>query len=140
MASEVWAAVIGGVAGLATGALSSLIAPWANWGVERRREQLKHKRDLISSWRTGISTIDATGTDSGGFPKGYQVHFTSRYFHTSWYETLRPHLPEALRANTEKSNQTLGFGTPRALKNTLAAEVDRIEAEWDLRPSGSVKL
>ncbi len=73
MASEVWAAVIGGVAGLATGALSSLIAPWANWGVERRREQLKHKRDLISSWRTGISTIDATGTDSGGFPKGYQV-------------------------------------------------------------------
>ncbi|TDZ75214.1 hypothetical protein DE4585_01574 [Mycobacteroides salmoniphilum] len=97
MSSEVWAAVIGGAAGLATGTLSSLIAPWVNWRIEQKREELQHKRDLIASWPTGISSIDVEGTDSAGFPDGYLVQFTSRYFDTPWYETLRPRLPEALR-------------------------------------------
>ncbi|MBN7353586.1 Uncharacterised protein [Mycobacteroides abscessus subsp. abscessus] len=134
MSSEVWAAVIGGVAGLGAGALSSLIAPWVNWGVEQKREKRDHRRALITSWRDGIASIDVEGTDAGGFPDGYQIHFTRRYFSTPWYETLRPHLSEADRANTEKNNQTIGWGTPRSLKNFLADAVDRIEEEWGLRP------
>lgn len=133
MTSGIWAAVIGGIAGLVTGAVSSLIAPWVQWGIEKKREDLRHKRDLITSWRTGIAAIDDKGTDVEGMPKGYLVHKTDRYFGTPWYETLRPYLPENHRANFEKNNVAVGGGTPRSLKNLVAGEVDRIEQEWGLR-------
>ncbi|MDM3948478.1 hypothetical protein [Mycobacteroides abscessus] len=133
MSAEFWAAVIGGVAGLATGTLSSLIGPWVNWRIEQKREERQHRRNLISSWRAGISAIDTAGTDVEGMPNDYQVHFTSRFFDMPWYETLRPRLPEDLRA-TERNRAALAGGMPRTLKNALAAEVDRIEEEWGLRP------
>jgi hypothetical protein len=134
VAAEIWAGVIGGVAGLATGALGSVIAPWVNWGIEKQRGDRKHKRDLIASWRAGIASIDDEGSDVDGFPSGYLAQHTSRYFRTPWYETLRPYLPEAFRANTERSNTGPAGGSPRSLKNFLADEVDRIEREWGLRP------
>lgn len=35
------------VTGAAAGVLSSLVAPWAQWGVEKRRERLQSRRKLI---------------------------------------------------------------------------------------------
>jgi len=131
--SEIWAAVIGGIAGLVTGALGSVIAPWVSWGIEKRREDRKHKRDLIMSWRTGIASIDDEGSDVDGLPRGYLMQHTSRYFRTPWYETLRPYLSEFHRVNFEKNNTSVAGGTPRSLKNLIAGEVDRIEREWGLR-------
>ncbi|KLI04077.1 MULTISPECIES: hypothetical protein [Mycolicibacterium] len=139
MASEVWAAIIGGAAGLATGTLGSVIAPWVNWGIERRREDRKHMRDLIESWRAGVASIDDEGSDVDGFPEDYLIQKTSRYFRTPWYETLRPHLSEHHRRTSEQNNTSIGGGTPRALKNYLADEVDRIEREWGLRPGDGRK-
>jgi len=38
---QVISAVIGGVTGLITGAIASLIAPWVNWGIEKKRRALR---------------------------------------------------------------------------------------------------
>jgi len=54
MASEVVTALIGGVAGLFTGAIASLAAPWSQWGVEQRRVRHQRRTDLIAAWRAGI--------------------------------------------------------------------------------------
>jgi hypothetical protein len=58
-AYEVPVALISGGVGLTTGAIGSLFAPWANWGVEKRR--LKHQRrvDRIKEWRDGVKNLGA---------------------------------------------------------------------------------
>lgn len=51
----VTAAVVGGVAGVVTGAIGSLAAPWANWAVEKRRTDRAEKRAAVEAWRSGIA-------------------------------------------------------------------------------------
>lgn len=58
MDSQVVAAIVGGVAGLATGAVSSLVAPWSNWGVEKRRIRHTHRIELVEEWRQGLYTAE----------------------------------------------------------------------------------
>jgi hypothetical protein len=89
MASEVWTAVIGGVAGLATGAISSLVAPWAKWSIEKRRIDRQRRYALLDSWREGIA----------GLEKG-SVHTDA--IETTWYETLRPYLSKDVLGRLEK--------------------------------------
>jgi hypothetical protein len=38
MTDTVWAAIVGGIAGVVTGSISAVVAPWANWGIEKRRQ------------------------------------------------------------------------------------------------------
>lgn len=132
---DIWVAIIGAVGTfLAGGAVGGVVTARANWGIEKKRDDRKHKRELITSWRIGIASIDDKGSDVDGMPRGYLIQHTSRYFRTPWYETLRPHLSDFYRANFEKNNTSVAGGTPRTLKNHLADEVDRIEHDWGLRP------
>lgn len=43
--------LIPAAAGLLSGAIGSLIAPWVQWGVEARRDRMKARRDLLSQAR-----------------------------------------------------------------------------------------
>lgn len=61
MDSEVAAAIVGGVAGFATGAVSSIIAPWSNWGVEKRRIRHNRRIDMVEEWRQGLYTAERGG-------------------------------------------------------------------------------
>ena len=54
MSDTVWAAIVGGVAGIVTGSLSSLFAPWVHWGIEKRRRKLDKRIELIGRWRDMI--------------------------------------------------------------------------------------
>ena len=57
MASEIVVALIGGGAGLATGVVGSLFAPWANWGVEKRRQRQANRVERIKEWRNGVTEL-----------------------------------------------------------------------------------
>lgn len=72
------AAVVGGVAGLATGALASVVAPWVNWGIERRRLRLERRQELIAEWRTGLAEAEEAGLFGG----------RGGYLHLPWYQSL----------------------------------------------------
>lgn len=61
MDSQVVAAIVGGVAGFTTGAVSSLVAPWSNWGVEKRRIRHTRRIDLVEEWRQGLYTAERGG-------------------------------------------------------------------------------
>ncbi|WP_145984909.1 hypothetical protein [Geobacter sulfurreducens] len=55
------AAIIGGLAGLCTGVLGSLVAPWVQWAIERRRKEIEYKHKIIFEVRKLLdekSTID----------------------------------------------------------------------------------
>jgi hypothetical protein len=49
MNDTIYVAVIGGLSGLITGAIGSLVAPWVNWGIEKRRKKMDRHRELIAS-------------------------------------------------------------------------------------------
>jgi hypothetical protein len=122
MASEVWTAVIGGVSGLVSGAIASLVAPWANWSIEKRREDRRRRYDLLDSWRTGIASMPVEASHD-------------EYIRRDWYETLRPHLGKDVLGWLEKPRTLIVRPeTGRGLKDLFTGEVDRIESEWGLRP------
>jgi hypothetical protein len=149
MASEIAVAVIGGVAGLVTGTAGSLTAPWAQWGVEKRRDRRRRRAELIAEWRAGIDALRAAEDEAapripfpGGGPGGsgsYIVPSTgapdppaARDTEQNWYETLRPHLSEgaheSLKAlRVKKVSQRIG-----QIPDLLRAEVVRIERDWKL--------
>jgi hypothetical protein len=116
-----WPAIIGGVAGLATGAVSALGAPWAKWGVDKRHMKLERQYELLDSWRAGITTMSPTDLNSA--------------LSTDWFERLRPFLSKDLREEIDVPRKiSVAPDTSRGFKDKLAAEVDRIEREWGLRP------
>lgn len=51
-------AVISAAAGLIAGVIGSLIAPWVNWGIEKRRARMNGRRDLVRSAREMIADED----------------------------------------------------------------------------------
>src|SRR5437667_1750876 len=57
MSDSVWAALIGGLTGVITGGIASIISPWANWGIEKRKEKLAYRRELIRKWRVMIAEL-----------------------------------------------------------------------------------
>jgi hypothetical protein len=51
MTDTVWAAIVGGIAGVVTGSISAVVAPWANWGIEKRRHSRESRKQIIQSAR-----------------------------------------------------------------------------------------
>ena len=87
MNSVVTTAVIAGGTGIVSGALSSLVAPWAQWGVEKRRIDRARKAELLQQWRDGLTGY--TANNPGAPPGGFMSE--------SWFLSLRPHLCDEVR-------------------------------------------
>lgn len=121
--------IAAGVA-LVTGGIASLVAPWAQWGVEKRRETRTHRRALLEEWRTGIADLGGSAVALGGSDEAYRD--------TVWYGSLEQYLsPEVLEKLLDTNVQLLvrrpsggvRFGT---VADELRAEVARIQKDWGL--------
>jgi len=77
MDPQVQSALIGGVAGFATGTVGSLFAPWSNWGVEKRRIRHERRRAMVDEWREGLAWAEESGSMGAGLNDRL------------WYRTLR---------------------------------------------------
>ena len=122
MDSELWAAAIGGGAGLATGAVSSLLAPWAKWSIEKRQVKMQHRLAILKEARRGVAEYR-------------RVH--TSIVSESWYQQLRPYMTSAGIASIEAprvpSVTALGQQELRHSRAvTLAGEIDRVERDWKL--------
>lgn len=119
MSSALWTAAIGGGAGLAAGIVSSLLAPWAKWAVDKRQLTMMRRYELLDKWRAGVadsirSEINPVGTD--------------------WFEQLRPYMThEARNALEHERTFVVDGGRGRGRASILTTEIDRIEQEWKLR-------
>ncbi|WP_278313733.1 hypothetical protein [Lolliginicoccus levis] len=143
MATEIWVATIGGVAGAVSGGIASLLAPWAQWGVKKK--QLRHERRVqrIAEWREGIKELQkeelqrhpprsvvekSRSIDTTGLTLPPLAKLTTRH----WFLTLR-----AGMSNSSLSELNELFDTPLKdrvglVPSFLATEVARIERDWDL--------
>ncbi len=124
MASEVAVAVIAGVAGLTSGAVSSLAAPWAKWGVTKREQDRTYRRQQIDKWRAGIASLKTR----------------DRIIEASWYPEIRRYIeqfdPELLNI-LEPPTRTFVVPPDRApglgmWVDRLMVVVDRVEDDWEL--------
>jgi|SRR3954470_1899904 hypothetical protein len=114
--------VVVALIGLVAGAAGSLAAPWANWGVEKKRETLAHRRALIASWRTGLAEYErrlVKGEVADGEPMTLE-----------WYSTLRPHLNKV--NDIEGGNRFVAVVSSNREVDAviIADELDRIERDW----------
>ncbi len=105
--------VVSIISGLAAGTLASLVAPWANWGVEKRRARLETRRKLIMTVLIDVRERRA---------RQETLHRDHEFLR------LRPHLSAAFVTMAE-SDQHVDDG---AFQTALLGELARLEREWGL--------
>jgi len=99
------------------GALGSVVAPWVNWGIERRKLRLQARRALISRWRNYFDMVE----DLSGFT-GSVI-----------YSEMRPHMDEATAKMLHGGTVVLTIGrSGDVIRNHLYDAVADIEAKWGL--------
>jgi hypothetical protein len=161
VASEIAIALIGGGAGLVTGTIGSLFAPWSQWGVEKQRLRREGRLGKLIEWRSGIAELDQKGADfaalwelepppAGRVPTNLikaelDLRRALELDRLSWFQSLSNHLEPGLREQLREPQKNIvrpgSDGTPRfygpdelagVVASKLAAEVARIELEWNL--------
>jgi hypothetical protein len=112
--------VLPSVLGLVAGVVGSLVAPWVQWAVEKRRGRTEHRRTLIKQWRKDFQTFD------------YDKH---KLGDSAVYSSLRPHLRASVRDAIEKPRTASVPSEGRGgsvKKQMLLDEVTRLEKKWGL--------
>ena len=121
--------LIPAVAGLISGAIGSLVAPWAQWGIEKKRKKHESRTALIASIREALKDPPSN--------QDFRV--------LPIYSQLRPHLsPKAISAvegeycNTSKQEVIIVcIGNSRhsgvnPYAQLVLDEVAALERSWDL--------
>jgi len=116
--------ITGAVAGVVSALVNGVIAPRINWGIEKKREQLKHKRELIALWRKMAHSYWREGSGKVVFPSYLEKHLD--------YYSLKP-----LLKNDQELVEIFNRGqTPTEATNACHARlleiIASIEREWGL--------
>lgn len=116
--------LISAITGLISGTLASLVAPWVNWGVERRRGRLNTRQSLLADAR---STLIFHEYDNEAFRD------------TAEYSRLKPYLSQkiiSLIESHDNSNLAVVMKGRHAgannLKNLILDEISNLERKWKL--------
>ena len=133
-----WDIVLQYVLPSALGVLAGLFSPWANWGIEKRKQRLQRRRELITWWRLELIPMVASSQESPEIwagPKQTKVMFSP------FYASLRPHLSREAIKKIEDPAMGLALNrgeTPGGLwayrfpLKIFVDEIARIEREWKL--------
>lgn len=120
VASEIAVAVIGGVSGLVSGGIVTLVAPWSSWGIEKRRLRREHRVKRIAEWRAGASQL------------GEDVHFMELEW-SPWYVTLLPEMRRKTIEAVDAASQGSSYENYNVVATLIIEEIAYIEREkWEL--------
>jgi hypothetical protein len=109
--------VAGAIGGLITGTVASLVAPWSQWGVEKRRLRREERRAMLEAARRLISVL----SDARSFRD------------TPEYSRLRPYLSDKLRGDFEGEAIVVVIGEARGnLAVWLLDEIAQLEKKWGI--------
>lgn len=111
-----WAGAVGG---LGTGIVASLLAPWVQWAVEKRRFQLERRQELVDDFRQALADHEGDIREFGGSPE---------------YAALRPYMDPEVVEEWEDHRKffVTGHRHTEPRRHMLLDEVTRIEQEWGL--------
>ena len=86
-------ALIAAASAILGGFITGIIAPHINWGIEKRKQKLAHRRELIAKWREMIAEAAKTAPD--GKLELY-IHLHKDYY------SLIPHLTKEREKSTNR--------------------------------------
>src|SRR5581483_9896050 len=115
----IFQAVIPAILGLVSGAIGSLVAPWVQWRIERKREKLAYKKEMIRRWRQFLD-------QKRDFDE-------SELLDSAVYSEMRPHLSSRTVQSIEcdKIDVRIGRGG-YVIRSLILDDLSRLEEEWDL--------
>lgn len=122
-----WDKLISAAIGLVAGTAGSLIAPWVNWRIEKKRIELAHKRATLAAWRQMVADVIRASEEQS---VELQVALER---HPDFY-SLRPHLS----ADTVQGLFGRTFMVPRDRSTvdgaiaSLLGDIDRVERTWEV--------
>jgi hypothetical protein len=138
MDDKVLVALIGAGAGLITGGIASLIAPWVTWGIEKRKEKLAYRRGLIAKWQVMLSDtippreftpdMHEAAVSKGRLPRGFGERLTTY----PAYQSLRPYLSKETLAKIDACEDNFYGPEVDEAYRGIQLDVARIQKEWDL--------
>lgn len=115
--------IIPALLGLVAGVIGSLVAPWVNWGIEKRREKRKRRQNSVDSWRKYVETNFDWNT----------------FRNTAVFSQMKPYLSEKIvneldpvregEGPTIHLRSAIGEDT---LTKRLLDEIAAIEKKWKL--------
>lgn len=112
--------IVAAVSGLIAGSFGAIVAPWANWGIETKRERVQSRQNLIKAARELVQR----SVTKEGFRESIE------------YATLRPHLSKEARDWIENDTITLQLGgRGHGADNfgpMILDEITRLEKKWKL--------
>ena len=118
--------------GLLAGIAGSIFAPWVNWGIEKRRQKLAYRRELIASWRKMIRDVTLAKDESGRS----LAELLER--HEAFY-SIKPHLSqnvisEIYRCRTVVAGSTICYSVllHPCICSYMLKEIGEIEKKWKL--------
>jgi len=114
MSETIWTAIVGGVSGAIVGSITTLFAPWINWGIEKRRNREKHYRQIIMLARHDLTGRAKTRNDIAS---------------SEAYAGIKGHLSEALTREIEHMGVT---GSEESVQRRLMQELADLEKKWGL--------
>jgi len=122
------AAIVGGLAGVITGAISSIIAPWANWGIEKQRLLRETRKDIIqNARRTVVSYRQCVETSLGDRLLGYALNQN-----TAWLR-IKPFLHEDVwKLIDEAARVQIRDGRALLALAHFEQDINRLEKLWKL--------
>ena len=116
MGNPIWSVIIPAIFGLVSGVIGSLVAPWANWGVEKKKEQLKRRRQIVQRLRLDLDPRDKVT---------YQESLEYRY--------LRPFLSEqAIEVLEGGKVWARRPDSPNPLILAIQEGIKKLEKDWEL--------
>jgi len=121
MSDTFWAALVGGIAGVVTGGISSVVAPWANWQIDKHRQKVDYKRELITRWRDMLGSVIKSCEDNHG-----PGHYWQCIREHPSFTSLRPQL------KSDSYKEMEGIFDNHECHLFLVKKVGEIEKEWEL--------
>ena len=113
-----------------TGAIASLIAPWANWGVDKRRRRLEWRKGFINECKRIINK------------RGFEI---TQFRDTSYYSNIKINLSKLLTKEIANYIGRYGHGKrlgleeelkivkkEASIKSRLLEEITLLEKKWGL--------
>lgn len=115
--------VLPAILGFVAGAIGSLVAPWVNWGIEKRREKTKRRQEFIDSWRRYIED---------------EFEWNS-FRNTAMFSQIKPYLSEKMINELDPvegtETPTIHLRSPigeDTLTKRLLDEIAAVEKRWNL--------
>jgi hypothetical protein len=123
--SPILVAFIGAAAGLVSGTIASLIAPWVQYAIESRKKSFEYKQKLIAD----IKSLLDSNSDMNDIEKSSLWGFISENLNNEEKKIVYSGAI-VCRMSTDGSNDTLTQDDLK--KQGISQMIYRLEKEWNL--------